>query len=265
MEKQQAPPKNVIIVSYGLSLAVREYVCSSPKIGGSLSGLMHGIMLHRLGSTVCILEQSPADTPASHMAGVCLGSDVQQLLQRFDGVSEIPLGIQAVLLQALDQKGVVRPFMTVNRIMSSWDALYFRLRANFDARASHYVPQPPPPVSLAGEDSEAAQARARYQVGARVTDIGQVETGRLRVRYKDHTNGGKDAQAVADLVLGADGPNSIVRKIFLEPGQAARKYCGYVAWRGVVPEEQVTKETREIFASNITYSMLKGEGGHVIV
>lgn len=226
---------------------------------------MHGIMLHRLGSTVCILEQSPTDTPLSHMAGVCLGSDVQKLLKRFDGVSDIPLGMQAVALQSLDQNNTIRPFMKVNRIMTSWDALYSRLRANFDARGSDCVPKPPAPIPLAGEDVEAAKARGVYLTGAHATDIKQLDTGQLMVRYREHADGGNDVQALADLVLGADGPNSVVRRMFLGPGQADRNYCGYVAWRGVVPEEQVSKETREIFQSNITYSILKAGGGHVIV
>nr|QJQ82455.1 BisA [Biscogniauxia sp.] len=229
-DKYSSPPKNVIV------------------IGGSLSGLMHGLMLHRLGSTVRILEQSPADTP------------------RFDRVSEIPLGIASVQLQSLDQKGKVHPFLRVNRIMSSWDALYFRLRANFDMRASDYVPYPralEPP--LADEDGEAAQLRARYEVGKQVVGVEHLETGQVTVRYKDLADGGKDGEALADLVIGADGPNSVVRRTFLEPGQAERMYSGYVAWRGVVPETQVTKETRDVFRANITYSILKGEGGHVIV
>lgn len=225
---------------------------------------MQGIMLHRLGSTVLILEQSPVGTPLSHMAGVGLGNDVQELLKRFDGVSQIPLGLPAVQLQSLDSKGGVHPFMKVNRMLSSWDALYFRLRANFDATASKYVPQPPA-ISLPGEDAKSAKARAKYQAGAHVTNIEQLSSGQVRVEYKDHAHEGKSSHALADLVIGADGPNSVVRKIFLEPGQADRMYCGYVAWRGVVPEDQVSKETQNIFRSNITYSILNNEGGHVIM
>ncbi|KAI1802384.1 FAD/NAD(P)-binding domain-containing protein [Daldinia bambusicola] len=246
-ERDRLPPRNVIIV------------------GGSLSGLMHGIMLHRLGSTVRIFEQSLTHTPLSHMAGVCLGVDVQRFLKRFDLVSERPLGIPSVQLQLLDGNGQVNPFLRVNRIMSSWDALYFRLRANFDMRSSEYVSQPPELHPRAGECADSAQARARYEVGKQVTSVEQLKTGQIAVHYKDHEDGGKEARALADLVLGADGPNSILRKTLLEPGQADRKYTGYVAWRGVVSEKQVSEETRKIFGANLTYSILKGDGGHVIV
>jgi 2-polyprenyl-6-methoxyphenol hydroxylase-like FAD-dependent oxidoreductase len=226
---------------------------------------MHGLMLHRLGSTVRILEQSPTDTPESHMAGVCLGSDVLQLLKRFDRISDIPLGIPAIYLQSLDQHGNTHPFLRINRVMSSWDALYFRLRANFDMRVSDYVPRPPALDLYAGEDAEASKSRARYEVGKQVVGVEQLGTGQLLVRYKDHADGGKDAQALADLVLGADGPNSIVRRSFSDHGQVQRKYSGYVAWRGVVPEDQVSEETQNAFRANITYSISKAEGGHVIL
>ncbi|KAI1778118.1 FAD/NAD(P)-binding domain-containing protein [Hypoxylon cercidicola] len=242
-----SPPQNVIIV------------------GGSLSGLMHGLILHRLGSTVRILEQSPTETPVSHMAGVSIGGDVLQVLERFDRISEIPLGIPSVRIQSLNRQGKFHPFLRVNRVMSSWDALYFRLRANFDMLASDYVPCPPALIPLADEDMEAAKARARYEVGKQVVGIEQLETGQLMVHYKDQTDGGKNGKALADLVLGADGSNSIVRRTFSELGQAERKYSGYVAWRGAVPEEQVSEETRDVFRANITNSRFHGKGGHVIV
>ncbi|TGJ79822.1 hypothetical protein E0Z10_g8945 [Xylaria hypoxylon] len=234
-------------------------------VGGSLSGLMHGVMLHRLGSTVRILEKSTTSTPVSHMAGLCLGPDVLRFLKRFDNVSEIPLGILSVQLQSLNIEGKVNPLLRVNRIMSSWDALYFRLRANFDMLASEYVPFPPGLTSLRGEDTETAKSRATYEVGKQVVGVEQLETGQVLVRYNDLLAGGKEVETRADLVIGADGPNSTIRKSLCEPGEADRKYAGYVAWRGVVPEGVVSEATRAIFRENITYSILPGTGGHVIV
>ncbi|KAI9046261.1 uncharacterized protein KD926_004099 [Aspergillus affinis] len=157
-------------------------------IGGSLSGLLHGIILHRLGCSVRILEKSPRSTPVSHMAGVALGPDVLQFLSRFDCVQDVAsLGIPSELLQSLDSNGQPHPFLYATRIMSSWGALYFRLRANYDGLSSEY----------------------------------------------------KNA--------------------------VARRYAGYVAWRGVVRESEVSDETQHIFRKNITYSVLKSHGAHVIV
>jgi 2-polyprenyl-6-methoxyphenol hydroxylase-like FAD-dependent oxidoreductase len=268
-KKSQSPPKDVIIVSHNNILVVGFHyfvlLRGFKQVGGSLSGLMHGIMLHRLGSRVRILEQSTTDTPVSHMAGVCLGPDVLGFLKRFDLVAEAPLGIPATQLQSLDDKGTAHPFLRLHRIMSSWDAVYFRLRANFDGRASEYVPCPPAPGPLGVKDEGRTAEKASYEIGKQVVGIEKLERGQMLVRYKDHTNGGRDAETVADMVLGADGPNSIIRRIFSTPGRVDRSYSGYVAWRGVVPEKEVSEETREVFRANITYSVPTGQGGHAIV
>lgn len=219
---------------------------------------MHGIALHQLGRSVHILEQFPTDTPPSHMAGVCLGPDVLRFLERFDRAAHIPLGIPSELLQSLDAQGVAHPFLRAGRVMSSWDALYFRLRANFDGLVSEYVPLPPGPKPLEGESAPLAKERARYEVGQRVVGIEEAD-GRVRVTVQDQT--GAERSLTADLVLGADGPNSMVRGLFVTG--AERRYAGYVAWRGTVLEEEVSAETRQIFSKNITYSIL--QNGHVIV
>ena len=55
------------------------------------------------------------------------------------------------------------------------------------------------------------------------------------------------------MLIGADGPNSIVRRAFVPDIVAMPWYLGYVAGMEVVPERGV----------NVTYFMLPGE--HVIV
>ena len=110
------------------------------------------------------------------MAGVCLGPDALTFLERFDrtvavatvdattcapvasksssvlapsGTGSPPLGLVARQLQSIDAcSGKAQPFLRVHRVMSSWDALYFRLRANFDGLKSEYIPFPPPPLTL---------------------------------------------------------------------------------------------------------------------
>ncbi|MCJ1390653.1 hypothetical protein MMC18_003514 [Xylographa bjoerkii] len=238
-------------------------------VGGSLSGLIHGIMLTRAGSRVTVLEQSPASSLRSHMAGVCCGPDVLWFLDKYDLLSHLPLGISSAALQSLDKQGRAKVFLRGARLMTSWDALYYRLRANYDGLASEYYPDPPTLKERTmgfgeepGESTRERQERAVYAVGKRVTAL--VDEGdRLRVSYTDHKTG-ESVEMLADMVLGADGPNSVVRTICGGEAAAQRVYAGYVAWRGVVPEEEVSEETRETFRANITYNML-GEQGHVIL
>lgn len=244
---------------------------------------MHAITLHEQGHSIHILEQCPTETPSSHMAGVCLGPDVLAFLSRFDRVAHIPLGIPATQLQSLDHDGKSQPFLRIQRIMSSWDALYYRLRANYDGLASEFVPEPPSAAFVVPEkdtDPARARARARYEFGQRVIDISEVpSTGQLSI-VTESTNSPDVENPVrttltADLVLGADGPNSTVRQIFLpdpvpkveEINYPRRRYAGYVAWRGVVHESLVSTTTQQVFQANVTYNIRRRatDGSHLIV
>ena len=269
---------------------------------------MHGPVLHSLGWTVRIFERSPDEFPSSHMAGVCLGPDALRFLERFDraalasasdtsppttegGQAEAspgtpvlpPLDILATQLQSLDGQGRIHPFLRIRRVLSSWDALYFRLRANFDGFRSDYVPSPPPPLQPPGKGGGGVW----YETGRLVVGIEKAKEGKkVRIRYRDVGGGekgqdgtrerhemgeiegenrGAEKQMVADLVIGADGPNSVVRKTFMGETDVDRKYAGYLAWRRVVLEGLVSVETRRMFRENITYSILGAEGGHVIM
>ena len=121
---------------------------------------------------------------------------------------------------------------------------------------------------------------AQYETGKMVTNIDKfIVDGitKIRVQYHDVANdklakgvgsaneGSAKKELFADLVIGADGPNSAVRRTFLGDTDVDRKYAGYLAWRGVVPEDEVSAETRNVFKENITYSILGPQGGHVIV
>ncbi|GKZ87065.1 hypothetical protein AnigIFM59636_000193 [Aspergillus niger] len=244
-------------------------------VGGSLSALMQGITLHQQGHSIHILEQSPTPTPVSHMAGVSIGPDVQTFLSRFDRVSHIPLGIPATQLQSVDHSGQPKPFFRLQRIMTSWDALYFRLRANYDGLASDYIPNPPDPLStLPDESSCDARARARYEYGQRVVDISEIpSTGQLAIVTESISSSTRATTTyTADLVLGADGPRSTVRQLFLPPSpqgdnKTHRKYAGYLAWRAIIPESRITPATLAIFQSNISYLIRKRptHGSHIVV
>jgi len=55
----------------------------------------------------------------------------------------------------------------------------------------------------------------------------------------------------ADLVIAADGPSSTVRARY-HP-DVKRTYAGYVAWRGTVPENEVSEEAKKVLVERITF------------
>lgn len=227
-------------------------------IGGSLTALFHGIMLLDYGHNVHIIERD-SGSPESYMAGICAAEHVSTFLRKFDRIKE-PLGIPSELFQSIDRQGNVRPFLKAKRVNTSWDVLYWRLRMGFDGARSDFY----------GADSEGTlelkhdmkkRGTALYDTGKKVVRIQSEKTG-VTVSVVDAVTK-KEESLTAGLVIGADGPGSIVRETLLPEVTAQRAYAGYVAWRGVVPENQVSRETREIFQKNISYVLLPGE--HMII
>jgi 2,6-dihydroxypyridine 3-monooxygenase len=64
-----------------------------------------------------------------------------------------------------------------------------------------------------------------------------------------------------DLVVFADGVSSIARATLLP--SVERSYAGYVAWRGVVPETELTDATRAVLDDAITYYVYANS--HILV
>ena len=199
---------------------------------------MHGIMLKRLGYSVHILEQSPESILHGQAAGIRAGEEVQEFFQKYDILNE-PYYLDCPGLQFIDRDTKNLRFINFPMAMTSWTTLYYRLRANFDSFISKHCPKPP--ESMAIDDGTAI-----YDLGKRVTDISYTD-GLVEISFDDTING-RSGSLNADLVIAADGSNSIVRRFLLPELQ--RPYAGYVAWRGSVLEKDVSAETRQVIKDN---------------
>lgn len=93
-----------------------------------------------------------------------------------------------------------------------------------------------------------------YLYGHKVTSLRDVGPEGVEVEFEDKD--GKGASLNANMVIGADGPSSTVRKILMP--DVERTYAGYVAWRGTVLESEVEEETRECFAEKFTFFHSEG-------
>lgn len=124
--------------------------------------------------------------------------------------------------------------------MTSWDALYSILRANFLGLGDEYC-SAPTPVEGEGKDG-------RYDYGCRVIDLREKDS-HVEVDFQDPT--GQTRRTTADLVIGADGPSSTVRSTLLP--DIERKYAGYVAWRGTVPENEASPKARTTFLNTCCF------------
>lgn len=205
------------------------------QVGGSLGGLFAAIVLKRLGHVVRIFERNPTHNQG---AGVVAGGHTQDFFNKYDAMRR-PIAVTSKLRQYLDLQGnQIYEEGTVQK-MTSWDLLYYLLRANFDGVESGYC-KVPEPLETDGQGT--------YGYGhmvKNVKDLGE----QVEIEYEDKR--GEVDTATADMVIGADGPSSTLRKILLPA--VRRDYAGYVAWRGTVPEQEASPMAKETFVEKFTF------------
>ncbi|KAI0376973.1 FAD binding domain protein [Hypomontagnella monticulosa] len=205
---------------------------------------MHGLQLKRLGHNVTILEQDSASERFSQQAGIAMGESANELLRQFD-VTGLSTSLTSHFTHIAYHK---RPnFLTTKseRSLSNWGLLYRILRANFDGLASSACPKPPSPLEGDGI--------ATYRAGQQITEL-QYSDGVVTVFFEDVSTKKRESMS-ADLVLGADGIRSTVRKLVQAP--TTEQYAGYVSWRGTVPEKLVSKETVQYFTDRVCSGIMK--------
>ena len=222
------------------------------QVGGSLSGLMSGVVLKRHGHNVRILNRDPSSSLQGQGAGISALQNVQDYLSTYD-VTKRPHSVYSSNIQFLDKEGKLTKTWNISMSMTSWNVLYYRLRANFDGLLSEYCPELP-------KEAGAGEGKAIYSPGKNVTDVKYAD-GQVTV-YFDNFEGGSGSLH-ADLVLAADGPGSTIRQI-LQP-QLQRTYVGYVAWRGTALESDVSEETRKAFGGKISYYQSTNPRGHMLM
>ncbi|GAO51493.1 hypothetical protein G7K_5593-t1 [Saitoella complicata NRRL Y-17804] len=194
-------------------------------IGGSLAGLLTGTALSRLGHRIRIFERAPA--MANQGAGIVAQPDLLHFLSAYDR-THATVTVKSGLRQYLDGEGKVLEKEDTEQKMTSWDAVYWVLRANFDGRGSEYI-----------EDSF------------------EVKGKKVEVKY---TSGeGKEAtqhMTEADILIACDGASSTVRSSLLP--DVKRKYAGYLAYRGLIPEKELSKEACEALIGKFSFFHAEG-------
>ena len=130
--------------------------------------------------------------------------------------------------------------------MTSWDLLYYLLRANYDRVDSAYLEGGKLP------DKRPSDGTVNYRYGCTVTNIVD-EGSRVRVHFKRKIEDGSevDESLTTRLVIAADGPSSTIRSI-LEPS-VKRNYAGYVVIRGTVPELEASQKALEVFRERFCF------------
>ena len=206
---------------------------------------MHAIALKQLGHNVRVVDESPFEVREAQAAGIFCGPYVNEFCQ-YHGIDIDSIGILRSGMQTLDKDCKVTGKYPHSSHYTSWSVVYHMFRAHFDRYTSKTCPIPLP----AERPQDGA---AIYIAGKRVYNTRySPETGKQTVYFTD-VNSNEDDSLEADLVIAADGGNSIIREK-KTGGKAAdeRKYAGYIAWRTTLPESEMTKETIEYFKKDVS-------------
>lgn len=191
---------------------------------------MAGILLKRKGHNVHILEQASSSERQGLAAGVGLAFHMKAFIENEDRLNSTPLGVENEGFRIIDNNLNVKYKLPISTNLTTWDAAYYRLRANFDGYASPYCPNPPP--------SEPGEGAVSYITGQKVVQVEKTEFG-MRLIVEDVKTGVAE-QYEGDIVIAADGANSPIRRQL--HGELKREAPGYVLWRGTIPSKDLSRE-----------------------
>jgi 2,6-dihydroxypyridine 3-monooxygenase len=196
-------------------------------VGGSLGGLNAALWLRDLGCDVRVFERSASALQARGAGIAVLESTLRYPVQR-QGVAPQAFCSTTEWIRFLSADGSVRHEQRHRYLFSSWNAVYRVL------------------IQALEPD--------RYELGQEVTSFAPDGDG-VSLQL------GSGRRHRADLLVCADGIRSASRQLLLP--DVAPSYAGYVAWRGVLPESELSPGAVEVLNDALTYQLLPNS--HILV
>src|SRR5229473_2285893 len=191
-------------------------------VGGSMSGLLAGLLLRRSGWEVDIFERVESEL-AGRGAGIVAQPDLIETLRGL-GIDPTDLGVEITTRKILDASGRLVGEFDCPQVLTAWERVYRVLRDAFP--------------------------RERYHRGRGVSGFVQTEESVVA-----HFSNGGDAEV--ELLVGADGLRSTIRQQCLP--DLAPLYVGYVAWRALIAEDAIPPATHRELFEYMTFCLPPGE------
>lgn len=192
-------------------------------IGGSLGGLFIANLLHRQGWDVGVYEQS-ATPLAGRGAGIITHPDLFMALERIGIVVDDTIGVDIEGRVAFARSGAVLGTLSVRQCLTTWGRLHRLLLDAFPAE--------------------------RYHLGHACSSVEQT----VHSVTAHFANG---AMVQGDLLIGADGIRSAIRSQFAPA--TLPEYAGYIAWRGLAAETDLTPQTHRDLFPKFAFSLAPRE------
>jgi 2-polyprenyl-6-methoxyphenol hydroxylase-like FAD-dependent oxidoreductase len=192
-------------------------------VGGSVGGLFAAHLLRAHGWDVAVFERS-GGALADRGASIGTRAELFDILCSIGIALDPSAGVAVTSRICLDRSGALLGEVPVQSTNSAWDRIYRPLR---DA-----LP----------DDS--------YRAATRVEHIEQ-DTDGVTAILADGTG------ERGDLLIAADGIHSTIRAQ-LAP-EVMPRYAGYVAWRGVIEESEMTAAEHALLFGRMCFSLPEGE------
>jgi len=195
-------------------------------VGGSIGGLSAALWLRDLGYDVTVFERSHV-LLEDRGAGIVLNPATVRYVVERQVVDVHRIAVPIRRLQYLGRNGEILATRVTHWWSTAYNVLYRILLQSF--------------------------GRARYRLGEEAVAFSQDGHSGWVTFATDRVERG-------DLVVFADGVNSTGRRILVP--DAVPVYAGYIAWRGIVNEAQLRRETFALFDAAITYHIQPA--GHIL-
>ncbi len=191
--------------------------------GGSMAGLFAAALLRKAGHDVHVYERSHAGLEGRG-AGLVAQQEVFDLLHEIGRDEVAQLGVVAKERITLASDGTIAAAGGPPQMQISWDHLYVATRMQIPDEAYHLG------RGAIGAGQDAAGAWLELDHGERIR---------------------------ADLVIGADGIGSAVRRSMM-PDAPGPRYTGYVAWRALVPERLLPVSAADVLSDRFAFFHMPG-------
>ncbi len=191
-------------------------------IGGSMSGLLSGLLLRRAGWAVDIYERVDSEL-SGRGAGIVAQAELIERLRGL-GLPTDELGVAITTRKILDAQGRFTHELECPQVLTAWERVYRLLRDAFPPAHYHRG------RGLARFTQDAAKVTAYFSDGEKVD---------------------------ADLLVGADGIRSTVRQQVAP--DVTPLYAGYSAWRALIAESDFPPDVHRDLFEFMTFALPPGE------